>query len=233
VPGADAGAPKVTGVELPPGGAPLVVPHGEECEVLLVVRGDTIERIDLVGLDGETGSSMDPLTPMLVLAELPAGPTVVEGAEVDELRRSGQILASAMLVGGAQMVLDVARDHALEREQFGVPIGSFQAVKHLLADCYVRVEMARAATYAAAAVGAGLGDGDPAHAASTAKHLAGEAAVRNSRTAVQVLGGMGFTWEMLPHLFLKRAWVLDQTFGTGAEHAARLGALVGAEVGAG
>ena len=99
----------------------------------------------------------------------------------------------------------MARAYALEREQFGVPIGSFQAVKHLLADMYVRVEMARAATYAAAAIAAGRGDGDADLAASTAKHLAGEAGIANGRTAVQVLGGMGFTWEMLPHYFLKRA----------------------------
>ena len=59
-------------------------------------------------------------------------------------------------------------------------------------------------------------------AASTAKLLAGEAAMLNGRTAVQVLGGMGFTWEMPPHYFLKRAWVLEQRFGTGDAHALAL-----------
>ena len=60
--------------------------------------------------------------------------------------------------------------------------------------------------------------------------LAGEAGIANGRTAVQVLGGMGFTWEMLPHYFLKRAWVLEQSFGTGDVHALALGDALGSEV---
>ena len=103
-----------------------------------------------------------------------------------------------------------------------MPIGSFQAVKHLLADMYVRVELARSATYAAAAIFDDERAGDVATAASTAKLLAGEAGIANGRTAVQVLGGMGFTWEMLPHYFLKRAWVLEEAFGTGDAHALAL-----------
>src|SRR5207249_9790841 len=110
--------------------------------------------------------------------------------------------------------LDVASSCARERGQFGVPIGSFQAVTHLLADMSVRVELARTATRAGAAVAAGRGAGDPALAASTAKLLAGDAGIANGRTSVQILGGMGFTWDMLPHYFLKRAWVLEHAFGT-------------------
>ena len=110
------------------------------------------------------------------------------------------MLAAAQLVGAAQGALDVASAYALERHQFGVPIGSFQAVKHLLADMYVRVELARSATYAAAAIFDDERAGDAATAASTAKLLAGEAGIANGRTAVQVLGGMGFTWEMTPAL---------------------------------
>jgi alkylation response protein AidB-like acyl-CoA dehydrogenase len=67
-------------------------------------------------------------------------------------------------------------------------------------------------------------------ASRSAKHLAGEAGHVNARVAVQVLGGMGFTWDMLPHYFLKRALVLDQAFGTSSAQAARIGAAVGAEV---
>ncbi len=134
------------------------------------------------------------------------------------------MLAAAQLVGVAQGALDVASAYALERHQFGVPIGSFQAVKHLLADMYVRVELARSATYAAAAVFDDDRAGDMTTAASTAKLLAGEAGIANGRTAVQILGGMGFTWEMAPHYFLKRAWVLEESFGTGDAHALALSA---------
>jgi alkylation response protein AidB-like acyl-CoA dehydrogenase len=129
----------------------------------------------------------------------------------------------------AQGALDVARTYALERQQFGVPIGSFQAVKHLLADMYVRLELARAESQAAAALSADPTAGDPDRAASAAKLLAGEAAIANARTATQILGGMGFTWDMLPHYYLKRAWVLEHGFGTASAHAAWLGAEVGAE----
>jgi hypothetical protein len=232
VPEAADGAVRVTGLELDDRtSGPFVVAHGAESDVLLVLRPDGIERCELDRLEGQApGTPMDPLTPVVVLPSIPRGDVVADADASERLGRHGAVLAAALLVGGAQAVLDVARDHALERHQFGVPIGSFQAIKHLLADCYVRVEMARAATCAAAAVAAGRGDGDPDLAASSAKHLAGEAARSNSRTAIQVLGGMGFTWDLLPHLFLKRSWVLDHTFGTGAVHAARLGAAVGIEV---
>ena len=135
-----------------------------------------------------------------------------------------------MLVGVAQGALDVARDYALEREQFGVPIGSFQAVKHLLADMYVRVELARAATYAAAAVAAGPGPGDVDRLGRRRQAPRRRGRARQRRRPIQVLGGMGFTWDMLPHYFLKRAWVLEQQFGTAADHATCLGAAVGREV---
>src|SRR5207302_4976098 len=132
------------------------------------------------------------------------GEVVGDGGAAQQVRRSGEVLSAALLVGVAQGALEVARTYALVREQFGVPIGSFQAIKHLAADMYVRVELARAATYAAAALAAGLGADDPDRAAAAAKCLAGEAGIVNGRTAVQILGGMGFTWDMLPHYFLKR-----------------------------
>jgi alkylation response protein AidB-like acyl-CoA dehydrogenase len=226
------GEVRVTGIDLgAEADGPIVVEHGAESDVLLVLRGDQVEMVRISDVAGaQPGASIDPLTPTTILPSLPTGDVVLEGAAVDELRRSGRVLSAAFLVGAAQAALDVAKDYALGREQFGVPIGSFQAIKHLLADMYVRVEMARASTYAAAALAAGLGEGDADLAACAAKHLAGEACHLNSRTAVQVLGGMGFTWDMLPHYFLKRAVVLDQSFGTSSSHAASIGAAVGAEV---
>ena len=135
----------------------------------------------------------------------------------------GTVLTAAMLLGVSECALTVARDYALEREQFGVPIGSFQAVKHILADMYVRTGLARSATYAAAAVYDDPGIDTPARAAAIAKLLAGEAALANARAAVQVLGGMGFTWAMPPNYLLKRAWVLEHSFGTADDARARPG----------
>jgi alkylation response protein AidB-like acyl-CoA dehydrogenase len=119
----------------------------------------------------------------------------------------------------AQRLTDLSVAHATSREQFGRVIGSFQAVKHLLADMAVRTEVARAALYAAAAH-----LDEPAvegldRAVAVAKLTAGEAAIANGKSATQVHGGMGFTWEVDVHLFLKRAWLLDTHFGSVDAHA--------------
>ncbi|HKE72306.1 MAG TPA: acyl-CoA dehydrogenase family protein [Acidimicrobiales bacterium] len=230
VAGAGDGHLRVAGVEAGVAGAagPVVVEHGAECDVLVVLHPDRVERCPRPDLVPEAaGAPLDPGTPVGVLPALPAGEVVGGPSEARDLWRHGAVLAAALLVGAAQGALDLARDYAAERHQFGVPIGSFQAVKHLLADMYVRVELARAATWAAAASLAGRGGAEPDRAAGTAKLLAGEAGVGNGRTAVQVLGGMGFTWDMPAHRFLKRAWVLEHAFGTAPDHAARLGAALG------
>jgi alkylation response protein AidB-like acyl-CoA dehydrogenase len=161
---------------------------------------------------------------------LPPGRRIGDRHTADQLRLHGTILSASALVGVAQGALDVAASYALEREQFSVPIGSFQAVKHLLADMYVRVELARSAASSAAAASAGAPSRDAVRAGSIAKLLAGESAIDNGRAAVQVLGGMGFTWDMLPHYFLKRAWVLENMFGTAASHARRISTALEAEV---
>jgi len=112
--------------------------------------------------------------------------------------------------------------YAKERRQFDRPIGSFQAVKHLLADMLVRQEVARAAVYAAGVHLDGEQAGEAERAVHGAKLLAAEAAVANGKSAVQVHGGMGFTWEVDVHLYLKRAVALASAFGTPEEHAEAL-----------
>jgi alkylation response protein AidB-like acyl-CoA dehydrogenase len=234
VPGVGDGTVRVTGHEPSPAEAlGVVIAHADESDAVLVLHDDRLELVGRTGLPEPRASSpFDPLTPVSAYPSLPAGEVVARGDATTQMSRTGQVLAAALLVGAAQGALDVARSHALEREQFGVPIGSFQAVKHLLADMYVRVELARAATYAGAAIVADPRAGDPDHAAATAKLLSGDAGVANARAAVQVLGGMGFTWEMLPHYFLKRAFVLDQCFGTSSSHAAGIAQRLGTEVAA-
>jgi len=224
-------AARITGVDVR-GDArgPVVVEHVTDSDVVVIVRDDRVERCEASTLgDGVAGEPLDPLTPATQFDVVPSGAVIGGANDGHRLRLVGTVLAAAMLVGVAQGALDVARDYALERHQFGVPIGSFQAVKHLLADCYVRTELARGAAYAAAALSDDATPGEAATAASTAKLLAGEAGIANGRTAVQVLGGMGFTWEMRPHYFLKRAWVLEQTFGTGDTHALALADALGSD----
>jgi alkylation response protein AidB-like acyl-CoA dehydrogenase len=227
IPDAGQGAVRVTGVDIASSRPPHVIEHAAECSVVLVVDDMGVRSFAADDLpEPLTGDRFDPLTPALAFSTVPPGIVIGGAGDAERLRRVGTVLTAAELVGVAQGALDVACAYAKDRHQFGVPIGSFQAVKHMLADMYVRVNLARSATYAAAAILDDPTIGDPADAASVAKLLAGEAGVANARTAVQVLGGMGFTWEMLPHYFLKRAWLLDASFGASDTHALALADMV-------
>ncbi|MFH8990769.1 acyl-CoA dehydrogenase family protein [Streptomyces sp. NPDC017940] len=121
------------------------------------------------------------------------------------------LLRAAEQLGSAARTCESAVQHARSREQFGGPVGRFQAVQHLCAEMLVRVELARVAVYAAAVTGDRL-------EAAGARLLADDAAVRNARDCLQVHGGMGFTWESDVHLHLKRAWV-RAGLGAGARQA--------------
>jgi alkylation response protein AidB-like acyl-CoA dehydrogenase len=225
VEGAARGERRVGGVD--DDGEPALVEHAGEIDALLILRADGAYLCGGAELpDFEPLAPLDPLTPVGRCAALPRGTRVAGEREARELRLAGTVLASALLLGVSSAALECARRYALEREQFGAPIGSFQAIQHLLADMYVRTALARSATYAAAAV---LDDpelGDPPQASDAAKLLAGEAALENARAAVQIHGGIGFTWEMPPNYLLKRAWVLEHAFGSAEAHALALGRAV-------
>ncbi|MER6068974.1 acyl-CoA dehydrogenase family protein [Streptomyces sp. NPDC001817] len=179
-----------------------------------VVRGEATGAVPL--------RSVDPLTP---LHRLPAAPhrkarhPVSAGTGAPDPLAS--LLTAAEQLGTAVRVLETAVQHARTREQFGRPIGAFQAVKHLCADLLVRTETARVAVYAAAVTG------DPADIAA-ARLLADEAAVRGARDCLQVHGGMGFTWEADVHLHLKRAWVRARRGGGSTESEELLAARLAA-----
>ncbi|MET9845761.1 acyl-CoA dehydrogenase family protein [Streptomyces ossamyceticus] len=174
-----------------------------ETVVTTVGGGGLVEWLDAADVvTGEaTGAvavrSVDPLTP---LHRVPAGSRT---PEPDGLL---VLLTAAEQLGTAVRTCEAAVQHARTREQFGRPIGAFQAVKHLCAELLVRVEVARAAVYAAAVTA------DPVDIAA-ARLLADEAAVRGARDCLQVHGGMGFTWEADVHLCLKRAWVRAERGG--------------------
>jgi alkylation response protein AidB-like acyl-CoA dehydrogenase len=138
------------------------------------------------------------------------------------------VATGAELLGLSQRMITMAADHAKERHQFGRPIGSFQAVKHLLAGAQVTLEFARPAVYGAAW---SLDEGEPtaSRAASVAKAYASDAATEAARVSLQVHGAIGYTWECDLHLFLKRAWALSAAWGSAAEHRARVLASLVAE----
>jgi alkylation response protein AidB-like acyl-CoA dehydrogenase len=129
-------------------------------------------------------------------------------------------------VAACRATFEVTLQYAKDREQFGKPIGSFQALKHRLADCYLAVERASALSYFAALT---IAEDDPRRAVATsmAKAAAGECQRLVVRDGLQLHGGIGFTWENDLHFLLKRAKAGDLLFGTGASHRARLADLLG------
>ncbi len=204
---------------------PLVVEHYDELDVLLVLSEEGVGALDPSGLDAlRLDRPMDPLTPVWsVSGQLSSTP--VAGPDLAEWwRRDGAVLVAALQIGAAAWTTELAVAYAKERHQFGRPVGSFQAVKHLCADMAVRTEVARCAVHAAAVTVDDPEVGDVAAAVAGAKLLADEAALANGRSCIQVHGGMGFTWEVPAHLAYKRARVLATQFGTGDELAEALGA---------
>jgi alkylation response protein AidB-like acyl-CoA dehydrogenase len=132
---------------------------------------------------------------------------------------------AAEMVGTARHTFDMTLAYAKEREQFDVPIGSFQAIQHKLADMSLALERATAAVhYAAMTVDAG--DEDQARACHVAKAAAGEAARRILKDGIQIHGGIGYTWEHDLHLFLRRATGDEYLFGTTGWHHDRLASLL-------
>jgi alkylation response protein AidB-like acyl-CoA dehydrogenase len=129
----------------------------------------------------------------------------------------GAVLAAAQMLGLAQRCIDMAVAYAKDRHQFGKPIGSYQAVKHLLATAQVKIEFARPVVHAAAAE-LPLGNVAAKARAAHARIAAAEAADLAARTAVQVHGAMGMTWEVDLHFFLKRALALQAAWGTIGAH---------------
>jgi alkylation response protein AidB-like acyl-CoA dehydrogenase len=137
----------------------------------------------------------------------------------------GALASAAELLGVAEQLVELAVAHAKQRHQFGRPIGSFQAVKHMLANAKVRLEYARPLVYRAAHSVA-TGDARRALHVSMAKAEAGEAAALAARTALQVHGAIGYTFESDLHLWMRRAWSIDLAWGTRAYHRERIAAAV-------
>jgi alkylation response protein AidB-like acyl-CoA dehydrogenase len=212
----------VGGLDLTDGAAlgPHLLEHLDHVDVLLVMDDAGLRRLDPNAIEARPVEvPLDPLTPLHRADSLPEGEWLAGPDEAARLRIEGAALLSGQLLGIAETTLLMAVAFAKEREQFGRLIGGFQALKHLMADMFVRQEVARSAVYAA---GATLDDplvGSAPRAVSAAKLVASEAALANAHACIQIHGGMGFTWEVPAHYFLKRARVLECCFGGSSEHA--------------
>jgi alkylation response protein AidB-like acyl-CoA dehydrogenase len=134
---------------------------------------------------------------------------------------AGAVVLAVEIVGTCQAILDVTLEYAKHREQFGVAIGSFQAIKHKFADLLISLERARATSYFAALC---VDEHDPRRsiAASTAKAAAGDCQQLLSKEGIQIHGGIGYTWEHDMHLYVRRAKTDAALLGNTHEHRARI-----------
>jgi alkylation response protein AidB-like acyl-CoA dehydrogenase len=225
-------------------GTPEPVIHGPEADLVLVparvesspaseVGGSALFAVEIEAAGRpEPEPAMD-RTRSLGWLRLDGAPAVLVGdaTAVEALSDLAVAGHCAEMLGGAARALELTVEYARERQQFGQPIGSFQAVKHRCADMLVDVEGMRSVTYYAAWA-IGVGEEAPV-AASTAKAWCSDAAKRVHASALQVHGGIGFTWEHDLHLFLKRSQLDQVSFGDATHHRSRLAGLLRARVEAG
>ena len=195
------------------------VPHGL---YLVDMSAPGVAKAPVVSLD-MTRQLCD-----LSFDDAPATP-IASGAAASQAFEAALTAGAAVLaaeqVGLAQRCLDMTLGYVKERRQFARPVGSFQALKHRLADVWVAVSQARAASrYAAACLA--TGDPDAKVAVAVAKAFCSETAVLAAQECVQLHGGIGFTWEHPAHLYLKRAKADSIAFGTPDAHRRALASLV-------
>ncbi len=218
---------RLTGRSVPTAYAP-------SADVAVVLAADGVYAVDLRN-DGRPDPvpAMDRTRELGILAfdGTPARPIGGPGAAVLVLDRAAT-LASAEMLGAADRVLAMTVEYAKDRIQFGKPIGSFQAVKHMLADALVDVEGMRSTAYYAAWCAA-ADDRDRSLSASMAKAWCSDAARRVMATGLQVHGGIGFTWEHDMHLYVKRAQLDQVSFGDAAFHRDRIATMLRDRLGAG
>ena len=206
------------------------VDHAGSADLLLLQRGDELhavprERVTVVAqpaLDGARRLASVEWEPSAD-TRLAAGERAATAIECAFDR--GALATAAQLLGVSQRLIDLAVEHARSRVQFGQPIGSFQAVKHKLADALLQLEMARPVVYRAAYSVAGAVP-ERALDVSMAKAYASDAATLACRVALQTHGAIGYTWEHDLHLWMKRGWALAAAWGDAAWHRARVGAAV-------
>lgn len=194
----------------------LVTASGERGAGLYAVSGDA---------DGLTRTALNTLDTTRRLARLdfdgtPAHPVgnMGDGTRIlEETLDRASVALAAESVGGAQRMMEVAVEHAKTRVQFGKPIGAFQAVQHACADMFIDVESARSAAHYALWAAA-AGGTDLSAAASLAKAHCTDAYLRVAKETIQVLGGIGVTWEHPAHLYFRRAKSSQLLFGDPGHH---------------
>ena len=225
------------------GSALVLVGHGinpcinfaQRADAFLLPHEDEVHLVDADAVELVVRFSVDPSRRLAEFKWKPDSKSRIindkKAAQLWKLTLNrGALGTAAQLLGLAESMLQQAVNYSCERKQFGHPIGCNQAVKHLLADCAVKIEYARAVVYRAAYTLANLpdkADGPVSHA----KIAAAEAALLSARNSIQVFGAMGYTWECDLQIWVKRSWALDKAWGDSGFHKSRIhGTLLGPHV---
>jgi alkylation response protein AidB-like acyl-CoA dehydrogenase len=205
-------------------GADASVLDGDRAAVLVVATGDGLFEVDPTTAERTWTPSMDQTIRLASVTADTASATRIGDAAagtaaLQRARLVGTVGVAALQAGLAARALDMTVAYTKERVQFGRPIGSFQALKHRMADMLVEVEMSRSASWAAS-YAVSTGADNAAELAHVAKSYCGDALALIAAETVQLHGGIAITWEHDAQVVFKRAHALGQLFGTAAEHRA-------------
>jgi hypothetical protein len=201
----------VATVVIDPGG---LAPDADLADLVLIADGDTVRGATAGAVRLTEQPSVDPSRRLFtVRAEPSALPVIAGSGAADALRDIGAVMTAAQLLGAGQAVLDQAVAYAQERAQFGRLIGSYQALKHQLADVRIALDFARPLVLRAGYV-LDTDNGPRSRDCAAAKAAAADAARRAARVALQVHGAIGYTDELDLQLWLKRIWSLLPQWGT-------------------
>ena len=203
-----------------------IIPCACDADQLLLRRGASLLLVDrptveILAVDTVDGARRGGRLPEDVTGHV----VTAKHSEIEAALQRGALGTAAMLIGLGQAMLDLTVAYVIERKQFGVPIGSFQAVKHHLADARLALEFARPAVLRAAW---SVAHDSPSRArdVSMAKAMASDAAELIGRKALQCHGAIGYTVEHDLHLYLKRTWALSRSWGDSAHHTDKVAAAL-------
>jgi alkylation response protein AidB-like acyl-CoA dehydrogenase len=195
-------------------------------DVLLLARDGEIHAVERAATSLQRQPSMDGARRLSCVTWMPSPVTRVATGEaatraIVDARDRGAVATAAELIGLSRHMLETTVAYVKARHQFGKPIGSFQAIKHHLADAHIAIELAAPSVYRAAYSLAHVAPDRSVHA-SMAKALASDAALLVARKALQCHGAIGYAFENDLQLWMKRAWALAATWGDAASHRSRV-----------
>lgn len=199
----------------------LLVEDAHSADLILLQQGDDIHALTPDQVSLRYNESVDPSRKLYAVEANASNVVCSDPAMLTATLNRGALGNAAQALGLAQRMVDLAVHYTSERNQFGKPIGSFQAVKHHMANVAVQLEYAKAPVHRAAyAVAHSLSSAS--EYVSHAKVAACEAANLAAKNSIQVHGAMGYTWEVDLHIFMKKAWALANSWGDAGFHKSRI-----------